>query len=337
MREGENPARTGQSAYTPQQLGIALLVYIPHLEGYFAEALEILKIQIASLHARTPVPFDLLVFDNGSCEEVRAALTGWQAGGWIDWLQLSRHNLGKTGALNWIFAALPNPLVCYADSDVLFRAGWYEKSRRILDAFPAAGIVSAQPCFFDILRGEGTAHLSEAARAYPRRDYRPPREIVHEYCQGIGAPPDVVQRYRDATLTMLQSEDASAVLGATHMQFLARREVIAAVLPLPVSQGLSPAEDRELDMRVDRAGYLHLSTANAYVYHIGNRIDDITRAEAAGLPSIDSARPAALKRSWSPLKRRMVRASAGLLKVPFFRKLFLRVYNAMFNLYSYKD
>ena len=52
----------------------------------------------------------------------------------IQWLILSRENLGKTGAQNWIFSAMPNEWIAYTDSDVLFRKGWLEASREIIRA-----------------------------------------------------------------------------------------------------------------------------------------------------------------------------------------------------------
>jgi hypothetical protein len=74
MRTGANPAKAGIPAYTPQELGVALIVYIPFTEGYFANSLEILNYQITSLRATTRQPFDLLVFDNGSCPQAVAEL-----------------------------------------------------------------------------------------------------------------------------------------------------------------------------------------------------------------------------------------------------------------------
>ena len=62
MRVGINPAKAGLPAYTPQRLGVALIVYIPVLEGYFHNSLEIFRYQLASLRASTVQEFDLLVF-----------------------------------------------------------------------------------------------------------------------------------------------------------------------------------------------------------------------------------------------------------------------------------
>ena len=121
MRTGQNPSKSGIPAYKPKQIGIALLVYIPFLDGYFKHSLEILRFQIASLYENTKHQFDLLVFDNGSCSEVINTLSDLHDDRQIEWLVLSKHNLGKVGAWNWIFGSMPNELICYADSDVLFR------------------------------------------------------------------------------------------------------------------------------------------------------------------------------------------------------------------------
>ena len=145
MRQGQNPAKMGLPAYQPKRLGLALLSYIPSQTGYFAQSLDVLRYQIASIH-HTTKEFDLLVFDNGSCPEVQEELHTLQQKGLIHFLMLSRFNVGKTGALNWILAALPNEFIGFSDGDVLFRPGWLEKSLEILQAFPNAGLVSVQPC-----------------------------------------------------------------------------------------------------------------------------------------------------------------------------------------------
>ena len=105
MRTGQNPSKSGIPAYQPRQLGIALLVYIPFMEGYFKNSLEILEFQIASLYSNTGEEFDLLVFDNGSCAKVVNSLGELRDEGVIEWLVLSNNNLGKVGAWNWMFGS----------------------------------------------------------------------------------------------------------------------------------------------------------------------------------------------------------------------------------------
>jgi len=68
MRLGQNPSKDKLPAYQPARLGIALLSYIPSMAGYFEHSLEIIRYQIASIRHSTGMDFDLLVFDNGSCD-----------------------------------------------------------------------------------------------------------------------------------------------------------------------------------------------------------------------------------------------------------------------------
>lgn len=335
MRIGKNPAKAGLPAYQPQKLGVALIVYIPFTEGYFANSLEILKYQIASLRAATPLPYDLLVFDNGSCPEVVADLQQMQANEEIDWLVLSAHNLGKAGAWNWIFAAMPNELICYADSDVLFRPGWLEASLEILEAFPQAGMVAGQPNFYDVMEDQGRAHLAlEGDEAYTPGEYRPDAEVVEEYLFGIGADEELASQFRVKTLPILtHSSGVQAVRGASHMQFLTRREVARRIVPLPATKGLLRAETMSLDYKMDELGYLHLSTLQPYVFHMGNTLNERLLKEIEAVVG-DSRSAGAEKKN---LRRRSLpqRVLAGLARRPLFQGWMLRAYNLLFRaLYS---
>jgi glycosyltransferase involved in cell wall biosynthesis len=340
MRLGKNPAKTGLPAYTPKPLGIALIVYIPYTEGYFKQSLEILQYQIASIRATT-VDYDLMIFDNGSCAEAVETMKSFYEQKWLDWLVLSQHNVGKAGAWNWIFAALPNPLICYADSDVLFRPGWADASIEILESFPQAGMVAAQPNFFDVMEGSGQAHhkLQNDSR-FDFIDYWPEKRITDEYCTGIAASEQLAERFYNNPLPAIKQKDngTRAVIGASHMQFLIRQEVARQVVPLPATKGLLRKETMSLDFIVDELGYMHLSTLEPYVYHMGNAITDDLREEVqsisgganttGALPaSKDAARPASKKRQWL----------AKMAKRPQINRWLQRLYNALFQILHSTD
>lgn len=333
MRTGANPAKAGIPAYTPQGLGIALIVYIPFTEGYFVNSLEILNYQIASIRATTVQPFDLLVFDNGSCPQVVAALKELYEDKAIDWLVLSQHNLGKAGAWNWIFGCLPNEWICYADSDVLFRHDWFEASREIFEAFPLAGMVAAQPNFFDVMKGEGKAHLAlQQDERYKLGEYRPSKDIIDEYCTGIGATDELAAQFYENSLPAVtnQSTGTQAVIGASHMQFLTRRSIARQIVPLQASKGLLRSETMGIDYRIDELGYLHLSTLKPYVFHMGNTLNERLKTEVETItgttfPSAP-AHPTEAQNE-SQKHRWLVR----LAKNPRINDLFMRTYNLLFR------
>ena len=143
-RIGFNPARGKMSPYRPARVTAVVVTYIPHLEGYFSQRLEILKATLTSLR-RTETPFDLLVFDNASCPPVVDYLLDLRRAGHIDYLLLSRRNVGKIGAFQIAFPAAPGEIIAYCDDDILFYPGWLEAQLRVLEAFPQVGMVSGVP------------------------------------------------------------------------------------------------------------------------------------------------------------------------------------------------
>lgn len=332
MRIGQNPSRIDAFAYSPEEIGLASLVFIPHLEGYFAESLSILRAHLESLLKNTNQSFDLLVFDNGSCREVKELLHQLQQKGWIRWLVSSDVNLGKTGALNWIISSLPNPILGYSDFDVFFREGWLESSLAILKGFDDTGIVTAQPCFYDILGGKSkvTKKILESGQV---EDYYPEEWVVDEYCRGINASENLRFHYLKTPLKIVNnSKGLKAVLGASHMQFIAYRDVLQKILPLPATRGLSPEEDRVLNQRIDDLGRLHLSSTYPFVVHMGNRIDNNLELEMGCITEVLKHRfPTTSKKTsrnipWVLLYR--------LATNRWLKRYFLRIYNALFEIFS---
>ncbi len=340
MRTGKNPAKTGLPAYTPKHLGIALIVYIPFTEGYFKQSLDILQYQIASIRATTN-DYDLMIFDNGSCTEAVEIMQSFYEDKWVDWLVLSRHNVGKAGAWNWIFAALPNPLICYADSDVLFRPGWAEASFEILEAFPNAGMVAAQPNFFDVMEGSGQAyHKLENDPLFEFYDYWPEKRITDEYCTGIAAPEQLAKRFYNNPLPAIKQKalGTRAVIGASHMQFLIRQQVARRVVPLSATKGLLRKETMSLDFKVDELGYMHLSTTEPYVYHMGNTITDDLREEVQRISGDANAAVAmAASKEAIHLTSKKRRWATILAKHPQINRWLQRIYNALFQVLHSAD
>jgi len=343
MRKGQNPAKMGLQAYKPSQLGIILLVYIPQEEGYFTNSLDIFKYQLASIYRNTAQEFDLYVFDNGSCRAVRSALQTLLMDGWIDWLTLSGHNIGKTGAMNWAFRAMPNELICYSDGDVYFRPGWYEQSLNILNTFPSCGMVTAQPCYFDSLAGKGQAHLALHEMPQIETSTRlADHTATEEYVRSIGDNPELRTRYEKHEWQIVRNSvmDTEAILGATHFQFLAQKTVLEQITPLPAIYGLNREDDYQIIARIDHLGLLQLSTITPYVYHMGNQIDettlgDIQRDHLTDVLDSKGAVSASTDRNQiTPAKKNALWMLHQMAKVPFLKLLVQRLYNLLFEYYA---
>jgi hypothetical protein len=335
MRKGQNPSKESLPAYQVKRLGVAIVSYIPTLAGYFEQSLDVLKLEIASVHRATGVEFDLYIFDNGSCNEVKDALFRLNSDGWIDFLFSSKHNLGKIGALNWILSAVPNELICYADSDVLFRQGWFEHSLAIMEAFPNVGLVSAQPCLDDVLHGKGKVEKAfDNDPSYDVKVRTAEPHHVEEYATGFGynlEQLETLKKNQYKFVTQLKT-GVQAVVGATHVQFIIPRQVARQVVPLPAMMSLSRKEDLNFNQTVDRLGYYHLSTTEPYYYHMGNRLDPTVQSEVAQM-GLREVLQAPVKKE-KAVTRRSIRFLRKLSRLPLLRSLTYRAYKLLFELYS---
>jgi glycosyltransferase involved in cell wall biosynthesis len=304
----------------PAPLTLATIVCVPELEGYWSESLEVLATCLESLRRTTPAPFELMVLDNGSCDPVRSFLQDRFAAGEVHQLFLSRRNLGKVGGWNVLFAAAGGELVAYTDSDVYFLPGWLEASRAVLEAFPEAAMVTAQPIPGDLSRHCG-ATLAGAA-ADPTVDTEEGTDLIAPHFvvshrRGLGETREqYAERLRRRRDVKLRRGGTAAWVSASHFQFLSRRETLARFFPLPTHLPLG--DDPEFDARLDAAGCWRLSTVDYLVHHLGNRRPDLGYElpwlDAGQVPATAGRPPAAKAGGWkrrlaeSPRFRRLLKA-----------------------------
>lgn len=274
MRVGQNPAKSIDHLPQPQRVTAAIVTYIPFLNGYYEQSLEVLKVCLDSLWANTRLPYDLLVFDNASCPEVRTYLQELHTAGRIQYLVLSDRNVGKGGAWNLIFQGAPGEIVAYADSDVYFYPGWLEASLEILDGFPKVGMVTARP-----LRTPETYYSSTLQWAETTDNVTAEQgqymswEIYKEHTDSLGISVEQAKEWFQTTYDRrIQYGQLSAYIGAAHFQFTAYKQVLQSLAPLKMDRPMGQV--RSLDNRLNQMGYLRLSTAERLVKHLGNRLDD---------------------------------------------------------------
>jgi glycosyltransferase involved in cell wall biosynthesis len=252
---------------------VAVLVCIPHFTGYFEQKFEIFKLSLASIFKHTDVAYDLLIFDNGSAPEVISYLLDLRAKGLIQYLILSRSNLGCLGAFNIIASAAPGRYLAYSDDDIVFRPNWLSAQLKIFESFPRVGMVSGLPTWqnFSLYAGGNL----DVARSHPSMVVECgkgwPHEWAEEYCEGTGRDIHEFQRRcENIEVVKLSNGDISAYATCTHCQFLTSKEVVEAVLPVD-TRGKTMYMDY-LDERVNQKGFMRLSTLTPYVLHVGNRL-----------------------------------------------------------------
>lgn len=269
MRAGQNPAKYVKTVAKPERITVAVLNYIPFVSGFYEHIPEVLKACLASLQAAVDVPFDLMVFDNGSCAEVRDLLHDEFSRGTIQYLILSEKNLGKGGAWNMIFGGAPGEIIAYTDNDVLFSKGWLSRSLELLETYPNVGMVTARPIRTDPSWNTRTVEWAEAEPTVRvERGQLVPRDILLEFDRSLGKEAEFEAFYTSTSDIRLTHRNVQAYVGASHWQFLARKDVLIRYLPFQMDRPMQQVS--RLDLRMNEDGYLRLMVTDPLVANMSN-------------------------------------------------------------------
>lgn len=276
--------------FSPARTTVAVLVYAPFKAGYFEHRLDVTRMTIESILKNTKEPFDLLVFDNGSTPEMVSYLQDLYHEGKIDYLLLSKKNIGKLNALKIIFNAAPGEIVAYTDDDVFHLPGWLGEHLKIIDTYPNVGAVTG---FYIRQRvamsSKSTLEFANQPGMETERGLLMPHQWEEEYRINSGR---TRERYDSEVAgiedIIVKYKGLEAWVSAHHFQMVCPKKVIQEVLSEMLPDGWSKdvmGRMVEMDDRMDAMGYLRFCTRQQTVRLMGNAISDevATLAKECGL------------------------------------------------------
>lgn len=313
MRKGQNPAKFVKQVAMPERITVTLLNYIPFISGFYAEGLDVLKVSLESLRNDPGLPFDLLVFDNGSCPDVRDFLVSEKEAGRIQYLLLSEKNLGKGGAWNIILAGAPGEIISYTDSDVLFYPKWLSRSVELLETFPNVGMVTGRPFrtnpdFHSSTRDWAQNNATLEAGAFI------PWETFWEFNRSLGQDEAENRKiYTETKDWKISYKGLTAMAGASHWQFTAYKSVLGQFLPFEMDKPMGQV--KQLDQLMNERGLLRLMLSDPLTMNLSNTTDYVN---GKGNKPDRSERGSFIQR---------------FVNLPPIRKLLLAVYDQIFKWY----
>jgi len=330
-RLGMNPSRGKNLDFTPPRVTVAVLVYAPHQAGYFQHRLDVTRLTLESILANTEKPYELLVFDNGSCPEMTGFLQALYNTGKIDTLILSAENIGKLNALWRIAQAAQGEVIAYTDDDVYHLPGWLPEHLKVLDTYPNVGAVTG---FYIKQRVAMSSDqtlawvkaLEEKDPSAVQRGNLIPRKWEEEFMDNAGRTEERYQGEIEGIEDVVVSlQGVKAWVSAHHFEVLVPKNVLIEVLNQMLPGGWSDqlmGRMVEMDDRMDALGYLRLTTYPQTMRLLGNVIDD----EVSELARRDGIIAASATSNAKPGKR------AGLWQNRFVRASIQKLINKLYQL-----
>ena len=261
---------------------VVVLVYIPHLSGYWEHRFGVLKLCMETIFQHTEQPYDLMVFDNACCEEVKGYFKELQETGQLRYLLSSAENIGKLGALSLLSGAVPGKVMAYTDDDTFFYPGWLSAHLDILASFPNVGMVSGSPerTLFDHGIQSNLRFAEETLDVQLSYGKTIPEVWEREWATSLGKDvPAFLNEVEKLEDIILEWNGKRAYATACHNQFIMPKEVAVRFLQGEWTGRLMGGMN-ELDNAVDEAGYLRLTTMDRTTRLIGNLVSPALAEEA---------------------------------------------------------
>ena len=289
VRSGVHPAKEAGDLPPFGPHRVVVPVHIPTLDGYFAEARDVLARCLESLRLTAAGQVAVTLVSDGSCPAVIDDLRACQDAGWVDQVVLQQPNRGKVDSVLGVARASFEPLVTITDADILFRPGWVGAVEQLFSTFPECGFASLFPS------PPGAFHLTSATLfgALARRELTVDSVVdgadLDRFAASIDRPDLFPEEWRRRQL-VVRRDGVTACVGAPHWVLTLRREVLAATPTEPSRRAVGGSETRWLDEPADRLGRWRLTISRAYAHHMGNVVEpwmdeELASARAAAGPA----------------------------------------------------
>lgn len=274
MRVGMNPQKQSKKIELDCQHRLIIVVYIPSLEGYYKNVLEVFKLSLESAITTINTNCAITVVNNASCNEVVKYLDQKIAEGNVDTVIHHKKNIGKIDALIGAARASREPIITISDVDILFTKGWQEETERIFSNIKSVASVSPIPCR-KFLNYETSSTLSKILLGKVKFQYKPIPENFEAHNKFLESFHWDLDSDENLNWPVIESNGVNAIVGSGHQILSMRRSLFFTTVPVEPSLTLvgNNSEYLYCDQPINYSGGMRLATYNNYAYHMGNTVE----------------------------------------------------------------
>jgi hypothetical protein len=276
MRKGTNPAKLNDIKVENDCFHqVVLPVYLPKLEGYYKEGLDILELCLESIYLTVHDKTFISVVNNGSCKEVRDYLDNLMHDGKIQEV-IHTTAIGKINAIAKGLAGHHFELVTITDADVLFTNGWQKAVYDIYETFPKAGMVGTTPNPLAINKFTEKIYIdnffNKSLKFYNIQIKT--GDDIDSFFKSIGWK-GVKSSLHKKKGFGIQKDNVKAMIGTGHFTATYKRNLLCKFNKNEISlDKISSQSDSDyLDKPSVKKGHWRLATFSNYTYHMGNHIE----------------------------------------------------------------
>lgn len=322
-----NPQKQSKKIQLKCQHRLIIVVFIPSLDGYYKNVLEVFKLCLDSAITTTNLNCAITVVNNASCDEVGIYLDSVLGNNSIDTVIHHKENIGKIDALIGAARASREPIITVSDVDILFKQGWQIEIEKIFEVIKNVASVSPIPCR-NFINYETSSTFNEILFNRVKFKYQSIPENHITQNMFLESFHWELETDKNVKWPVIESNGVKAIVGSGHQILSMRRELFFNTVPKEPSLVLvgNNSEFLYCDQPINRSGGMRLATYNNYAYHMGNTVEDWMRdvqkdneailkasnkdAIVFKLPDFKPKNP---NMSWYKLKKRVVHRLFNLI------------------------
>jgi hypothetical protein len=317
MRVGFNPKKDKKITASDYYHQVVVPIYIPNQDGYFEDALKILKICLESLFKTSHNKTYITLVNNGSCIEVVKYLQNLFEEGKVQEI-IHSSNIGYINAMLKGICGQNFDLITTADSDILFLEGWQKKAYEIFEAFPKTGAVCTTPSSRSFKTHTANIYWDLFCSKKIQFSAVKNPSALEAFGHSVGNN-QFYNQYQLSKYLTVTSDKIKAVVGAGHFVVTYRSIIFDNLSEKYTPYVMGGGSDDIFDIPVVKKDFWRLSTEDNFTFHMGNVYESWMNVE---FEKLDKLIPESLdcpsftfygNRKWK-----------YLVKTKFFRKFIFR-------------